>query len=76
VLKHEDAGSVFLGKLDNATGNQVGKRLITVTDFVPKGLIILFPLGKHSRLGAVTCNASKQLRAFSRLSHGHPQENG
>jgi hypothetical protein len=75
VLKHEDGGSVFLGKLDNATGNQVGKRLITVTDFVPKGLIILFPLGKHSRLGAVTCNASKQLRAFSRLSHGHPQEN-
>jgi hypothetical protein len=76
MLKHQNAGPLLARKLDNAMGNQVGKRLITVTDFVPKGLIILFPLGKHSRLGAVTCNASKQLRAFSRLSHGHPQENG
>ena len=68
VLKDQDAGPLLFGKLDNASADQVREVLICLSDLAPESRIVLFALRNDASLGAVPCNASEQVRAFSRLS--------
>ena len=68
VLKDQDGCPLLSGELDNTSADQVREVLICLSDLAPESRIVLFALRNDASLGAVPCNASEQVRAFSRLS--------
>jgi hypothetical protein len=48
VFEHQDGGSLFSGKLDNAMADLVSKILVTVMDFAPEVHIVLFSKCKQA----------------------------
>lgn len=73
VFKHQNAGPLLPGKLDNPRAHQMRELFITLRDLSPEVHIVLFALCDDARLPSVAGNPSKQLRAFSRLSLCHRQ---
>ena len=71
MLKDENGCPLLLGKLDYAGAHQVGNLLVHLLDLAPEGGIVLFACSDDARLDSVACNASKLVRAFSRISLCH-----
>ncbi len=56
MLKHENACSMPLGKLDNAAGDQVSYVLVYVPDLCPQVRIVLDTLFDYASSGTVACD--------------------
>src|SRR5258707_14659291 len=61
MFKHQNRRPMLLGKLDNASTDEVGDLLIACSDLAPQGGIVLLPFGNDASPGPVACNPSKQL---------------